>query len=57
MPGQAVQPAAARPDHRRPATPSFIVSHEIDLEHAPEGYERFDKRLDGYSKVVLHPAA
>jgi len=37
------------------ATPSFIVSHEISLDQAPDGYRRFDKREDGYTKVLLRP--
>ena len=37
------------------ATPSFVVSHELALEQAPEAYEKFDKRIEGYTKVVLHP--
>lgn len=37
------------------ARPSFVVSHEIPLEDAPEAYEKFDKRIDGYTKVILHP--
>jgi glutathione-independent formaldehyde dehydrogenase len=39
------------------ARPSFIVSHELSLDEAPEGYENFDKRADGWTKVLLHPAA
>jgi glutathione-independent formaldehyde dehydrogenase len=39
------------------AEPSFVVSKELPLEDAPEAYERFDKREEGYSKVVLHPQA
>lgn len=38
------------------ATPSFVVSHEIPLEQAPQAYEKFDKRIEGYTKVILHPA-
>ena len=37
------------------ATPSWIVSHELPLDQAPEGYERFDNRDQGWTKVVLHP--
>ena len=37
------------------ATPSFIVSHELPLEQAAEGYERFDNREDGWTKVLLRP--
>jgi glutathione-independent formaldehyde dehydrogenase len=39
------------------ATPSFIVSHEVPLAGAPEAYEKFDQRLDGYTKVLLKPQA
>jgi glutathione-independent formaldehyde dehydrogenase len=39
------------------ARPSLIVSHELPLDDAPEAYDKFDKRADGYTKVVLHPAA
>ncbi|MFI8348471.1 glutathione-independent formaldehyde dehydrogenase [Streptomyces sp. NPDC085596] len=37
------------------ARPSFVVSHELPLEDAPQAYEKFDKRIEGYTKVVLHP--
>jgi threonine dehydrogenase-like Zn-dependent dehydrogenase len=37
------------------ATPSFVVSHELPLDDAPEGYRHFDARDDGWTKVVLHP--
>jgi glutathione-independent formaldehyde dehydrogenase len=37
------------------ARPSFVVSHELPLTAAPDAYEKFDKRADGYTKVVLHP--
>ncbi len=40
-----------------PASPSTIVSHELDLTEAPMGYDRFDKRVDGWTKVLLHPTA
>ena len=39
------------------AKPSFVVSKELPLAQASEAYERFDKREDGYSKVVLKPEA
>lgn len=39
------------------ATPGFIVSHELPLEQAAEGYARFDAREDGWTKVLLHPGA
>ncbi len=37
------------------ARPSFVVSHELPLEAAPDAYQKFDKRIEGYTKVVLHP--
>jgi glutathione-independent formaldehyde dehydrogenase len=37
------------------AKPSFVVSHEVPLEQAPQAYEKFDKRIEGYTKVILHP--
>ncbi|MDX6203524.1 MAG: glutathione-independent formaldehyde dehydrogenase [Frankiales bacterium] len=35
--------------------PSFLVSHEIGLDQAPEAYRHFDKRDNGWTKVILHP--
>ena len=37
------------------AAPSFLVSHELGLDEAADGYENFDQRLDGWTKVLLHP--
>jgi glutathione-independent formaldehyde dehydrogenase len=37
------------------ATPSLLVSHELPLAEAPGAYDKFDKRADGYTKVLLHP--
>jgi glutathione-independent formaldehyde dehydrogenase len=37
------------------AKPSYVVSHELPLDRAPEGYEHFDKRDNGWTKVVMHP--
>ena len=37
------------------AKPSFVVSHEVDIDDAPVAYEKFDKRVDGYTKVLIHP--
>ena len=39
------------------ATPSFLVSHELPLDRAAEGYDHFDKREAGWTKVLLRPAA
>ncbi len=39
------------------AKPSFVVSHELPLDQAPGAYSKFDQRVDGYTKVILRPAA
>ena len=41
--------------HEDKAQPSFIVSHRLGLEQAPDGYEHFDRRDEGWTKVLLHP--
>lgn len=38
------------------AAPGFVVSKQVTLGEAPEAYERFDRREEGNSKVVLEPA-
>ena len=37
------------------ANPGFVVSHEISLDEAPDAYSKFDRREEGYTKVILHP--
>ena len=37
------------------AKPSFVVSHNVSLDQAPLAYDKFDKRIEGYTKVLLHP--
>jgi len=37
------------------AQPDFVVSHEVSLDKAPDAYVKFDRREDGYTKVILHP--
>ena len=37
------------------ASPSFVVSHEVPLDDAVDAYDKFDKRVDGYTKVILKP--
>ncbi|KAH7922913.1 NAD(P)-binding protein [Leucogyrophana mollusca] len=37
------------------AKPSFVVSHNLSLDEATSAYDKFDKRIDGYTKVLLHP--
>ena len=43
--------------HLGRAKPSFLVSHHLPLHEAPEAYRHFDAREDGWTKVVLRPAA
>jgi len=35
--------------------PSFIISHRLTLEDAPEGYRIFQKKIDHCTKIVMHP--
>jgi threonine dehydrogenase-like Zn-dependent dehydrogenase len=37
--------------------PSFVITHRLRLEDAPEGYETFRHKQDGCIKVVLTPGA
>jgi glutathione-independent formaldehyde dehydrogenase len=37
------------------AKPSFLVSHELSLDEAPEAYQHFDNRDKGWTKVILKP--
>ncbi|TKX18578.1 zinc-type alcohol dehydrogenase-like protein 4 [Elsinoe australis] len=37
------------------AKPSFVVSHEVTLDSAVDAYDKFDRRIDGYTKVLIHP--
>ncbi|MCH7737609.1 MAG: glutathione-independent formaldehyde dehydrogenase [Chloroflexi bacterium] len=37
------------------ASPSFVVSHTVSLDEAPDAYTKFDQRIDGYTKVILNP--
>jgi threonine dehydrogenase-like Zn-dependent dehydrogenase len=41
--------------HAGRAQPSFIVSHRLGLDEAPGAYEHFDRRDDGWTKVLLKP--
>jgi glutathione-independent formaldehyde dehydrogenase len=38
------------------AKPSFIVSHHLPLREAPDAFQHFDARDNGWTKVVLEPA-
>jgi threonine dehydrogenase-like Zn-dependent dehydrogenase len=35
--------------------PSFVVTHRMRLEDAPEGYSMFHNKEDGCIKVVMKP--
>jgi threonine dehydrogenase-like Zn-dependent dehydrogenase len=35
--------------------PSFVITHRLDLGHAPDGYETFKHKQDKCMKVVLKP--
>jgi threonine dehydrogenase-like Zn-dependent dehydrogenase len=35
--------------------PSFVITHRMRLEDAPQGYEKFLNKEDGCVKVVLKP--
>jgi glutathione-independent formaldehyde dehydrogenase len=35
------------------AKPSKIVSHHIRIEDAPKAYDKFDKRVEGHTKVLI----
>ena len=39
------------------AKPSLIVSHQLPLDQAPDAYKNFDARMNGWTKVILKPAA
>jgi threonine dehydrogenase-like Zn-dependent dehydrogenase len=41
--------------HVGKAKPSWVVSHHLSLDDAPDAYAHFDARDDGWTKVVLHP--
>ncbi|KIC83423.1 hypothetical protein RR51_05610 [Pseudomonas sp. C5pp] len=43
--------------HHGRAKPSQIISHRLTLAEAPDAYKHFDARDDGWTKVVLKPAA
>ena len=43
--------------HSGHANPSFVISHRLGLDEAPDAYEHFDRRDDGWTKVVLKLAS
>ena len=55
VPGQAVQQQLRDLIIAGRATPSLLVSHELRWTRRPTPTSKFDKRADGYTKVLLHP--
>ena len=43
--------------HEDKAKPSWIISHRLSLDEAPNAYKHFDARDDGWTKVILKPGA
>ncbi len=39
------------------AKPGVVVSNVLALDKAPGAYDKFDKRIEGYTKVILKPFA
>jgi threonine dehydrogenase-like Zn-dependent dehydrogenase len=35
--------------------PSFVISHDVGLDDAPEAYRMFRDKANGCTKVVMHP--
>ncbi|HEY9153884.1 MAG TPA: glutathione-independent formaldehyde dehydrogenase [Opitutaceae bacterium] len=42
--------------HQGRAKPSWLISHELALNEAPDAYKHFDCREHGWTKVILHPS-
>jgi threonine dehydrogenase-like Zn-dependent dehydrogenase len=36
--------------------PSFVITHRLELQDAPNGYATFDKKQDDCIKVVMRPS-
>ncbi|WP_269849183.1 hypothetical protein [Methanosarcina horonobensis] len=35
------------------AKPSFIISHKISIDEAPDAYREFANRTEGFTKVTI----
>ena len=55
VPRAAVPAAAARAHQHGDIDPSFVVTHRLELDEAPDGYETFKHKQDECVKVVLKP--
>ena len=42
-------------DDADPLGTADMASHYLPLEQAPQGYEKFQKKADGCTKVILQP--
>jgi glutathione-independent formaldehyde dehydrogenase len=40
-------------DFNCPGRAELRVSHQLPLNQAPEAYEKLDKRIEGYTTVIL----
>ena len=41
--------------HAGRAEPSFLVSHHVGLDDTPDAYRHFDRRDEGWTKVIVNP--
>jgi glutathione-independent formaldehyde dehydrogenase len=41
--------------HTGKATPSFVISHQLPLDQAPNGYQHFDNRDNGWTTITFNP--
>jgi hypothetical protein len=51
----APAPSCCRSTTANEVKPSWIVSHDLPLDQAPEACRNVDARQEGWTKVVLHP--
>jgi threonine dehydrogenase-like Zn-dependent dehydrogenase len=54
-PVQKYMPALLDRIQKREIDPSFVITHRMALDDAPEGYDIFLKKKEGCEKVVLRP--
>ena len=53
VPRAPLHAAAARAHPKGDIDPTFVITHRMPLEQAPEGYETFKHKQDDCVKVVL----
>jgi threonine dehydrogenase-like Zn-dependent dehydrogenase len=58
--GQTHAPKYLRPllerISKKEIDPSFVISHRISLDEAPQAYDVFNRREEGCTKVVMRPS-